>query len=52
MPWFPRRIEELDFIANNILDAGTDLEADHPGFNDQVYRLRRTELGKLAQNYR
>ena len=24
----------MDFIANRTLSAGTDLESDHPGFND------------------
>lgn len=33
MPWFPRHIEELDKISQKTLDAGSDLESDHPGFN-------------------
>jgi Biopterin-dependent aromatic amino acid hydroxylase len=51
VPWFPRHISELDNIANRTLDAGTDLEADHPGFNDPVYRARRTELAAIARSY-
>lgn len=31
--WFPRRLKDVDIIANQVLDAGTDLESDHPGFN-------------------
>jgi len=52
VPWFPRRAKELDIVANKILDAGTDLESDHPGFNDPVYRARRAELSKNALEYR
>jgi len=42
----------LDLIANRTLDAGTDLEADHPGFNDVEYRKRRAKLAEQALNYR
>jgi len=50
--WFPRHISELDLIANRTLDAGTDLEADHPGFHDEEYRGRRAKLAELAVNHR
>lgn len=33
VPWFPRRIEDLDTVSQKTLDAGSDLESDHPGFN-------------------
>jgi phenylalanine-4-hydroxylase len=42
----------LDLIANRTLDAGTDLEADHPGFNDVEYRKRRAKLAEQALNHR
>lgn len=51
VPWFPRQISELDEIANGTLDAGTDLTADHPGFNDPDYRARRAEIDSLARNF-
>ncbi|RLN49195.1 hypothetical protein BBJ29_003708 [Phytophthora kernoviae] len=52
VPWFPRKIQELDRSVANILDAGTDLESDHPGFSDQEYRKRRNMFAEIAQNYR
>jgi len=50
--WFPRHISELDLIANRTLDAGTDLEADHPGFHDPNYRDRREVLAQFSKNHR
>jgi phenylalanine-4-hydroxylase len=50
--WFPRHISELDWIAGRTLDAGTDLQSDHPGFNDIVYRERRANLTQSAKNHR
>lgn len=41
VPWFPRRIRELDRFANQILSYGAELDSDHPGFTDQKYRERR-----------
>lgn len=51
-PWFPRHISELDIIANRVLDAGTDLQSDHPGFSDQDYRARREGLAEAALAHR
>jgi len=50
--WFPRHISELDLIANRTLDAGIDLQADHPGFKDMEYRKRRAHLAQVALQYR
>ncbi|XP_041452524.1 protein henna-like isoform X2 [Lytechinus variegatus] len=52
VPWFPRKIKDLDEFANHILNAGGDLESDHPGFTDPVYRERRKYFADIAYKYR
>lgn len=42
----------MDLIANRTLDAGTDLQADHPGFHDEEYRGRRAKLAEVALRHR
>jgi len=50
--WFPRHISELDLIADRTLDAGTDLESDHPGFHDTAYRERRAQMAETAKQHK
>jgi len=52
VPWFPRQVSDLDHIANDTLDAGTDLEAEHPGFEDVDYRAQRSRIDALARSHR
>eukprot|EP00455_Lapot_gusevi_P009433 TRINITY_DN1421_c0_g1_i1.p1 TRINITY_DN1421_c0_g1~~TRINITY_DN1421_c0_g1_i1.p1 ORF type:complete len:431 (-),score=173.00 TRINITY_DN1421_c0_g1_i1:215-1507(-) len=52
VPWFPRKLVDLDVISQNVLGAGAELEADHPGFHDPVYRARRKEIVEQRSSYR
>lgn len=52
VPWFPKKICELDRFANQILSYGNELDSDHPGFTDAVYRARRKELADIAFFYK
>jgi phenylalanine-4-hydroxylase len=51
-PWFPRKKRDLDRFADQILSYGSELDSDHPGFTDPIYRARRKQLADVAFNYK
>lgn len=52
VPWFPRKLADLDTFASKTLEYGSELAADHPGFTDPEYRERRAEITAIARTHK
>jgi phenylalanine-4-hydroxylase len=52
VPWFPTHISHIDAFSHKTLDAGAEIDSDHPGFADGVYRERRRAIVAAASSFR
>uniref|UniRef100_T1IS97 Biopterin-dependent aromatic amino acid hydroxylase family profile domain-containing protein n=1 Tax=Strigamia maritima TaxID=126957 RepID=T1IS97_STRMM len=51
-PWLPRHISDLDHCNHLMTKFEPDLDQEHPGFADKLYRARRKEIADVAFEYR
>ncbi|XP_072780078.1 tyrosine 3-monooxygenase-like [Taeniopygia guttata] len=52
VPWFPRKIQDLDKCHHLITKYDPNLDHGHPGYSDLEYNKRRAFFADLALNYR
>jgi len=47
----PKCLKDLDVSCKNVLMYGSELDANHPGFQDESYRKRREIFTRIALKY-
>ncbi|NWV38975.1 TY3H monooxygenase, partial [Grantiella picta] len=52
VPWFPRKIQDLDTCHHLVTKYDPSLDHGHPGYADLEYNKRRAFFAELALNYR
>jgi hypothetical protein len=50
--WYPKSVQDLDIVKNEIIDCEPVFNGSHPTFDDKVYRARRMEIARLSDAYR